>query len=1240
MIRKVAHLADVHIKNDISTHKEYNEQFEKLYDSLIKENPDRIVVVGDITHDFLSCSYEAEIMAINFIVKLTEIAPTIVVEGNHCIRKTDLKRTSALKNFVSAIKRANPKSRLTHYNQSGFYEDENIVWVNHSHLQKTINPWTDIEHIRDNNKTYIDLFHDPINGCSNDIGYKFESKRLRKISDFKGDFGMFGDIHKFQYLDKKERFAYPSSTIQQNFAESPDNHGFMIWNLDEKTGYLIELQTEYTKLNFEIEPGFDYDNITFNHKLLTKKSFIKIKWHDISANINDSNEEKIENYFKNLGIVNEIKYDKKRIYTDISESEILTESIDINNKSIQQQIFKDYLIMNGYDDDMIDEIIKIDEIVDERLEIQISNFQTNWKIDKFWLNNFKSYEKIDIDWKDINGIIQLYSKENQQGKSTILDGICYITHGTTLYTNKLGGAKTEKHGDARYINNKRDLDYCDGGMVISVDKKKYAIVRRTERTWNKNKTKTTSAKTTVFYYKDAIIDDEHLLSGESKTETQEMLNKLIVEFEDFIRLTLINSFNINDLISMDRATFIDSIIKDAGYDIFEKKLNIFKEYKKEISTEKIILDISETEEEIDILKETLNNYKEEYTLAKKEIDNYKNEYKKITNKRDDEIKNIIKIDDELLNLDIDDIENKISINNEDIKTANKTISNNLKTMKSLKDSYDENKYESLLKDLKTEEDELTTLKMKIDQLENKNETLTVKLESTENKIENIVLNKINSNKILIDNINQEIEKLNNDFEKKIIEKKTEIQSEINNLNHNIKYIEQKLASIKEKGISIKKEIKDLEKAKICPTCLRPFDDNDKDHLDAIEEKKVQLEQKIKDLMPDVKKNQNIIKENKKEIDDLNEIISNIETGLYTDDLNILKDKTISNIDIKVIEIEIIEKNNKDLKNDIYDNYLLDEIEKLSNFKNRILNEIDKNNKSILIGKNDIKDKKSEIEKNEKMIQKLKIEKDETTTYNSLKLTNERLELSIEKINNAIDHLNLLLEKYNSAKKSIKQNKIINEKINEYDSKLLEIDTNIDKLNNNINRIMSESSITKNKAKDLKNTLSAFKEQQRKDELLKIYNKCVSRDGIPFFLLMKSRDLINQELSDILSSVNFNIFFDEKMNLKMFMENHKDSIINVIQGSGAEKAFSAIALKLALRSINNNSRPNFLMLDEVTGNLKNKSVENFNLMLEKMKERIDKIIIIEQNHPIDYDYIFLIDKDKNNISHLSYEKNTK
>ena len=114
----------------------------------------------------------------------------------------------------------------------------------------------------------------------------------------------------------------------------------------------------------------------------------------------------------------------------------------------------EYLKANKYDDDFIDSILEIDNIIDERLELTSKKSNIEWSIEKLWVKNFKSYESFELDWSNVSGIIQL-NGENQQGKTTILDAITYITHGTTLATNKLGGAQREKHGDNRYINNKK-----------------------------------------------------------------------------------------------------------------------------------------------------------------------------------------------------------------------------------------------------------------------------------------------------------------------------------------------------------------------------------------------------------------------------------------------------------------------------------------------------------------------------------------------------------------------------------------------------------------------------------------------------------------------------------------------------------------------------------------------------------------------------------------------------------------
>jgi len=1040
---------------------------------------------------------------------------------------------------------------------------------------------------------------------------------------------------KIKVKRKIPKAAYPGSTIQQNFGETPDKHGFLLWNLQNKTAKLIEIQTDYTKLNFYIEPGFDYNNISFNHKLLTNKSYIKVHWSDISANIDEINEGKINKYFKKIGVLKPIEYEKHRIYTDISNTKILTENIDINNKVIQQEIFNDYLTLNGYDNDFINEILNIDNIIDSRIETNLNNIQTNWKIDKFWLDNFKSYEKIDIDWSDMNGIIQLYSAENQQGKTTILDGITYITHGTTLSTNKLGGAKKEKNGDQRYINNKRDLDYCSGGMIIDINNVKYAILRRTDRGWNKSRTKVISAKTKVEYYKDGIIDEKHKIVGEQKTETQNMLNNLFVDFNDFIRLTLINSFNINELISMDRATFIDSIITDAGYDIFEKKLEVFKEYKKSLKENRIEFDIENYENSVEEYKILIKRKKDEYNILKEKLSELNDTNAKVMQDRDKEYRKFNKIDDDILNLNIDELKLKIDEYNLILKNNINKLQEYDKKIIGLKTSYDNEKYEKYLKEIKKLEDKILNYKLKKSQLENENEKILLKLENNKNKISQLIENKIKDLLNDISYIEIKIEKLNNLFNDRIKEEIQKYKDNIKDYEYDIKEINNELLNIKKQGISIKKEIKELEESKICPTCFRPFDDDS--HLKHIEKKKTELEQKIKDLMLIVREKQNIIKDKELNISDINNIINDIELGIYDDDLLNYKQEILSKIDEKTKEINKIENIIKKLKNNELDE-IKEEIEKLNNYDIRLKEKEKENNillNDIIFSLKEINNEKNEIEID---IQKLKFEKDEVDKYNSILISRNKIEIIIEKVKNSLKTLNNNIKKYDESIIFIEQNKLINEKINEYDNVIEDIMLKKENNLNQTNIIINETKEIKENLKLIKEKYEAFKKQQKQDELYKIYQKCVHRDGLPFYLLMKSRDLINQELSELLSSVNFNIFFDEKMNLKMFMENHKNVIQNVLEGSGAEKAFSAIALKLALRTINNNSRPNFLMLDEVTGNLKGKSVNNFNTMLETMKNRIDKIIIIEQNHPIDYNYGIIVEKDElSEISSLKIEK---
>ena len=225
-------MADIHIPKNHKRHPEYREVFTNLAASLRVQKPDRIVIVGDLYHDKLNISNEAKILAADFLNELAEIAPVRLTRGNHDfdIVKKD-QRMDCIQALVSLIR--NP--RIAYYNRSGFYRDENIIWVVWHHgdhyspwnemekpeLERDPNLYLDglvgvtrgaygsgnlygsIQEAKDSGEyTFIDLYHDPVKGCRTANGMIMEKDSYLSVHDFQGDLAMLGDIHQRDYFYK------------------------------------------------------------------------------------------------------------------------------------------------------------------------------------------------------------------------------------------------------------------------------------------------------------------------------------------------------------------------------------------------------------------------------------------------------------------------------------------------------------------------------------------------------------------------------------------------------------------------------------------------------------------------------------------------------------------------------------------------------------------------------------------------------------------------------------------------------------------------------------------------------------------------------------------------------------------------------------------------------------------------------------------------------------------------------
>lgn len=1040
---------------------------------------------------------------------------------------------------------------------------------------------------------------------------------------------------KIKVRKKLPKKGFSSSLLQQNFGEKPENHGLLIWEIEDKTNFNVKeinIPNDYSHITFNLDKEDDYSNLNLESEFITPKSKVRVIWSDYPVNITTKNEEKIRKYIFDKFGCKLTKLERRPIITEIKDVGILTESVNVKDPQVQKDIFREYLKKNEYKESFIQEILKIDEEISSRIDVSDDVNNVIWTIEEMTLDNFKSYgDNNNITFKDKSGIIQINGK-NQEGKSTILDGITYILHGTTLSTNKLGGGKTEKAGDNRFINNKRDLDFCKGHMIIKFGEQVYTLLRRTDRTFTKSGG-LKSASTVLDIWKGREMVDGNLLKGESKAETEELLKNIISDFDDFIRIVLTNADNLNTLLSLNRATFIDSIIKDAGYDVFEKKLNEFKNfYRKEQEKDNININVEDKKS----IKESNTNDIGDIVKHIIEVEKIIDENEQLLNdlkiSKTNKLKKLHKIDENIYNIDVDDLKDKIETNAEEIKKLVVTKKLNIEKIDKLKSTYDKNKLENFYKELKKYDEDVLDYKLEISNIEKSISYKESFIDKIKSAIENLKTEEINKN--LKEKREYEYANKNNlsKIENLKKDKIDELNGKLKDVEHRISEINLSLSNIKENGISIKKEIKEIETSTFCPTCGRDYEDTDHNHTKKIIEEK---QNKIKELFEKVKPLQNELAKRKGDIDILKDDISKLENDEFYEYPE-LEEKILSiksEITANMTSIDNIKYINEEIRNNKFRGLLEKNIKEEMEKEVKVLEEIVKLNEEIKEIKNKIRVIESKKDDLGESIYTLERDREEVKTHEHLLNENEKITLKVDNFKLSIEKINTLLEKHNKQYVNIQENKEIEEEIEKIDQEILLKESIVETYKEDVANKETKMAILEKENKDIESDLKKFYEQEKKAKIFDEYQKCVHRTGIPTYLLKKSISLINNKLSTLLRNVDFSVFFDEDLNLKMSPENRPDVIQNAIECSGKERTFTACALKIALRSINHRSKPDFILLDEIMGKLVESSIDEFLEFLDLLKEEIDKIIIIEHNHPINYDHVIEVEKDVKGVSSL-------
>jgi len=717
MIKKIMHLSDIHIRLQ-QRHKEYRHVFRNFYKHVVKQRPDIIVISGDIFHQKVHLSPEAIKVAGEFFTKLSTLAPVHMIIGNH---DTIVSQKGRIDSVTAVLNLAN-LDNIYLYTKSGLYEVDNIVFgvfdINDD-KKWPYNP------DKEDGKSYVALFHGPINNSVNEVKFSMESKY--KLDMFDGyDVAMLGDIHTRQVLQErsegKPQVEYSGSFIQQNFAEDKSK-GYLMWDMETLTSEYFEVESDYGYRTISLSKT-DVDNIDIISFDLPKYPYIRVLLDHDSYDITKSKyiESHIISKYKPSYLTIEINHTKEINKANISDVHI-ENVVDLN---VQKKILKEYLkSFPNMESDAIEEVMQVHESM-------YNNFTTNefdhykglnWDIKRMKFSNVFSYgEDNVINFDKLRGLTGIFSA-NASGKSSLLYTIL------TAFFNM--STRASRGNIVDVINKNKDIATID--VEFFIDNKEYLIRREIKRT----KKDPNRAKNTIEFYEVVGGELNNIMGTANTNATEKQIRGMLGSFEEHAMTTFSQQFDATSFIDYNQSSRKELLSKFLGLDIIE---NLYQSVKEETSalrrtlTEYKKYDYKIIEREYEEKEDRLQN--ELIELGEKKEGLYYNlkEKNDKINKLHTQLKNTegIDLDVEELNDELEYCDSEIENINNDIKTHHNTIED---TTSKLEDLEEEKKTLQPLEVIEKKRDEYNSLLSKGMKLENDITNLQKEINTSKRSVE-------------------------------------------------------------------------------------------------------------------------------------------------------------------------------------------------------------------------------------------------------------------------------------------------------------------------------------------------------------------------------------------------------------------------------------------------------------------------------------------------------------------------
>jgi DNA repair exonuclease SbcCD ATPase subunit len=555
-LKKIYHIADVHIRN-VKRHNEYRQVFEKMFDEIRKRGTDNSIIylAGDIAHAKLELSPELVREISWLFTECSKLCETILITGNHDCNMNNSDRLDVLTPIVEALNLPN----FIYLRDTQVYSIGGVDFGVFSIFDDKAN-WPKADTLFGNKK--IALFHGPVDNSQTDIGYVVSSRHFTPDMFDGYDLALLGDIHKRQTMISPAgcKVVYAGSLIQQNFGETLDKHGFLVWDLDSMKYEEVDIQNDYGYYTMDVDNG-KVPVVTD----MPKKPRLRVRLSntDSADTKRVMAEIKMKYGVEDFTIIRTDSLAKSKTGNRLNKLDFE----DISDINYQNSLINEYVerMMPFVAKEDLDRLENINRDINSRIVNEDVQRNIQWKPIRFEFDNMFSYgEKNKIDFTKLGGLMGLFAP-NATGKSSLFDAISFC-----LYDKSSRAYKAQN-----IMNNRKSEFSCH--LHFQIDGLDYHI-ERTAKTINKGK----NVKVDVqFWRQDG--DDRTSLNGTERRDTNTIIEQYVGTYEDFVLTALSLQGNNALFIDKSQSERKDLLAQFMGLNVFDKLYETATEDIKEVS---------------------------------------------------------------------------------------------------------------------------------------------------------------------------------------------------------------------------------------------------------------------------------------------------------------------------------------------------------------------------------------------------------------------------------------------------------------------------------------------------------------------------------------------------------------------------------------------------------------------------------------------------------------------------------